>query len=447
MRISKILRRSGLLLGLTLLVVIGWQAGLFLYESDNRGARAPYLQMSAADGMTIRWNTDTDERGVVRYGERPNQLNLVARENAERTVHELRLRGLKPDTRYWYAVGTEKQNRHGGTPADWFVTSPKPGTDRPLRFWVQGDPGYATSYARDGRDSMVEWITEHPRPGLPFLDLWLTTGDNAYSHGRNSEFQQNLFDVYPRLLANIPYWPVFGNHDARRWAFFDIFTFPTQGESGGVPSGSEHYYAIDYGQVHFVVLDSHHGDRTPEGVMLTWLKQDLAATKQPWLIALFHHPPYTKGSHNSDNPLDSSDRMGEMRENALPILEAAGVDLVLSGHSHVYERSRLIDCHYGDSTTLKPPMILGKDSPYTKPTGLTPHAGAIYNVVGSTARANNGPLDHPVMAVSKSQAGSLIVDVAGDTLTAHFITDFGDEADRYTIIKKDEAGVPERCKP
>ncbi len=445
MRLSKLLRRGGLLLAVVVLAVVGWQAWLFLQESSNSGARAPYLQMSASDGMTIRWNTDVSERGMVRYGERPNQLTLRAQENGEREVHELRLRDLKPDTRYWYAVGNEKQNRYGGTPADWFVTAPKPGMDRPLRFWVQGDPGYATTFALDGRDAMVKWISAHPRPGLPFLDLWLTTGDNAYSHGRNSEFQLNLFDAYPRLLANIPYWPVFGNHDARRWAFFDIFSFPTQGESGGVPSGSEHYYAIDYGRVHFVVLDSHHSDRTADGDMLTWLKQDLAATKQPWLIALFHHPPYTKGSHNSDNPLDSGNRMGEMRENALPILEAAGVDLVLSGHSHDYERSVLLDCHYGDSATFKPSMIVAKDSPYTKPAGLTPHAGAIYNVVGSTARANNGPLGHPAMALSKNIPGSLLVDVAGDTLSAHFIGADGVELDSYMITKRGEAGVPRQC--
>ena len=59
--------------------------------------------------------------------------------------------------------------------------------------------------------------------------------------------------------------------------------------------------------------------------MLTWLQQDLASTNQPWLIAFFHHPPYAKGSHDSDVDV--------------------GVDLVLTGHSHCYERSYLIDGH------------------------------------------------------------------------------------------------------
>jgi 3',5'-cyclic AMP phosphodiesterase CpdA len=67
--------------------------------------------------------------------------------------------------------------------------------------------------------------------------------------------------------------------------------------------------------------------------MLTWLQADLESTTQDWIIALWHHPPYTKGSHNSDTETE----LIEMRQNVLPILEAGGVDLVLTGHSHCYE--------------------------------------------------------------------------------------------------------------
>ena len=51
--------------------------------------------------------------------------------------------------------------------------------------------------------------------------------------------------------------------------------------------------------------------------MLTWLQNDLASTAQPWIIAFFHHPPYSKGSHDSDTEIE----LREMRQNALPILE------------------------------------------------------------------------------------------------------------------------------
>ena len=113
--------------------------------------------------------------------------------------------------------------------------------------------------------------------------------------------------------------------------------------------------------------------------MLTWLQNDLASTTQPWVIAFFHHPPYSKGSHDSDTDIE----LKEMRQNALPILENAGVDLVLSGHSHSYERSFLIDGHYGTSSTFTSAMKKNGGSgredgtgAYRKPTyGMAPPRG------------------------------------------------------------------------
>lgn len=439
MRFRHILKRTAQLLLLLLVVAVVWQAWLYVEDASYDGDRSVYLQMQAPEAITLRWDSKEPYVGVVHYGGQAGQLEQKAVEASAVTEHELRLEGLRPDTRYWYSVGSDQQVQHGGSDSDWFVTAPEVGSERPVRFWVQGDPGNALPTTLAGRDAMRAWIDKHPRQGLPYLDLWFTTGDNAYRYGRNIEYQRNLFDVYPKLLSNIPYWPVYGNHDARRWAFFDIFTFPTKGESGGVPSGSEHFFSFDYGRVHFVILDSHATDRSRDGKMMQWLKTDLAATHQPWLVTLFHHPPYSKGSHDSDEPGDSSDRLIEMRENFLPVLEKAGVDLVLSGHSHVYERSYLIDCHYGESDSLKPSMIvekgLGRETPYRKPLGLVPHAGTVYSVVGSSAYADKGPLDHPVMAVAKRELGSLLVDVVGNTLTARFITPKGEVLDEYRIVK------------
>lgn len=187
------------------------------------------------------------------------------------------------------------------------------------------------------------------------------------------------------------------------------------------------------------MLDSHTSSRRVNGEMANWLRRDLAANKKTWLIAIFHHPPYTRGSHNSDNLNDSRGRMTDMRENILPILEEGGVDLVFAGHSHVYERSYLLDCHYGTSDELKPSML--KDNsphgPYRK-TSMTksaPHQGAVYLVVGSSAKADYGPLNHPVMAISKQVTGSMIVDVDGLRLEARFVDDQARVVDEFRIEK------------
>jgi len=75
--------------------------------------------------------------------------------------------------------------------------------------------------------------------------------------------------------------------------------------------------------------------RATNSPMANWLRADLDANTNQWLIAFWHHPPYSKGSHDSDDEIE----LIEMRQNIVPILEAHGVDLVVCGHSHNYERS------------------------------------------------------------------------------------------------------------
>lgn len=239
-------------------------------------------------------------------------------------------------------------------------------------------------------------------------------------------------------------WPTYGNHDARRWVFFDIFTFPTKAESGGIASSSEHYYSFDYANIHFVMLDTQDSDRDIDGKMLTWLKKDLQQTKQQWLITFFHHPPYTKGTHDSDNERDSGGRLISVRENILPLLESAGVDLVFSGHSHMYERSELMNCHYGDSSTFKKSMIraTNKNSQYKKKgKNITENSGTVYTVIGSSSKVDVGPLNHPAMPHSLQEAGSMIFDVNNNKLKAFFINKDGEAKDQFEIIKGVAEGV------
>ena len=275
-------------------------------------------------------------------------------------------------------------------------------------------------------------------------------GDNAYPDGTDSEYQDAVFDMYLTELRQTPLWPTLGNHDGREadsptqsGPYYDLFTLPALGEAGGLASGTEAYYSFDYGNIHFICLDSFDTDRSVGGAMLTWLQADLAATIQPWIIAFWHHPPYSKGSHDSD----SETPLEQMRERALPILEAGGVDVVLTGHSHSYERSFLIDGHYGASDTLDPSMILdgGDGRPdgtgaYTKPSvGPAAHEGAVYAVAGSSGKTSNGPLDHPVMFVSLETLGSLVLDIDQLQLDARFIGGDGATHDYFTLVKNVES--------
>jgi hypothetical protein len=175
--------------------------------------------------------------------------------------------------------------------------------------------------------------------------------------------------------------------------------------------------------------------------MLSWLEQDLAANMSDWLIAFWHHPPYTKGSHDSDREIE----LVQMRENALPLLEAYGVDLVLTGHSHCYERSFLLHGHYGSSGTLVEDMLKNEGSgrsdeggPYARPiSGPTANQGTVYVVAGSSGQTSAPQPDwpHPAMFESLLQLGSLVLDIDGDRLDVKFLRETGVVEDYFTILK------------
>jgi hypothetical protein len=126
-----------------------------------------------------------------------------------------------------------------------------------------------------------------------------------------------------------------------------------------------------------------------------------------------------------------------------PILEDYGVDFVLSGHSHNYERSFLIDGHYGLSGTFGPehvvdggtgdPMV---DNAYEKTAkGLSPHTGTVYVVAGSASEVRPGIGNHPVMAAVLESLGSFILDVDGQSATATFLDETGTVLDTFEMNK------------
>ncbi|MGI9245065.1 MAG: metallophosphoesterase, partial [Verrucomicrobiales bacterium] len=324
--------------------------------------------------------------------------------------HLVRLGGLDPDTTYYYQIGTAQGEVLAGGDSDYhFVTLPNPGSTQPVRIWALGDSGTKDDNARSVRDAYLA-LSAIEQPA----DALLMLGDNAYSNGTDSEYQDAVFqDMYEDILRNRVLWSTQGNHDLG--AYFDIFDLPIAGEAGGVASGTEDYYSVDYGNVHLICLSSQDTNlcSDPNSLMYQWLSADLLATTQPWIIAYWHHPAYTKGSHDSDNAGDSGGRMEDMRSIALPILEAGGVDLVLSGHSHSYERSMFINGHYGQSASFDSATHVVQvgdgdpvgDGAYTK----NSEDGAVYITAGSSGKIS-GVDQHAAMQIWLNNLGSVIID-------------------------------------
>lgn len=301
---------------------------------DGTGLRRwPYLQSVTTTSARVAWTSTRGGRGVVRYGRRGSDTWLEVEATAEAfptsrtaddvdyTAFDATLSGLEAGAEHCYEILED-----GAVVATGLrLTSAWTGPERPLRILAFGDSGTGSSGQLALRDQML---------GRE-LDVFLHLGDMAYDDGTFVEFEETVFSVYRDLLHRTPTFPVIGNHEYHTddgQPYIDVYYLFEQTMRA---SDSERYYSFDYGDVHFVAFDSN-----PEMLdtvsssatddMVDWIRADLAASSASWKIAFCHHPPYSSGDHGSDT---------DVQRLVLPVLEEGGVDLVLVGHDHHYERS------------------------------------------------------------------------------------------------------------
>ncbi len=428
--------------------------------------REPYLQLATPNSIRILWRQQIFQQPSVKWGTSPGNLDktvsadkLVQRAtksddpsiSSELALHsaptktrqfEATIDGLQPNTKYYYAVLNGSEVLAAG-PSHYFKTLPTPNTDAPALIWVAGDGGTGGRTQAQVHTAAVEWVKKSGRE----LDMFLHVGDMAYQKGLDSEFSGRFFKMYAPTIQNTVCWAAMGNHegitskgDTGVGPYYDGYICPTKGEAGGVPSSREAYYSFDYGKIHFVVLDScseamrrSGGLSTLGNEMMAWLKEDLEKAKSDWLVAFFHHPPYTKGSHDSDSQKDYESIV--MRKTFMPLLESAGLDLVLSGHSHIYERSMLIKGATHTPSTAEGVVLDDGDGPYAKSPGLNDGEGSIYVVTGNSGTNLKRLGTIPFMKKIILEHGSVMLDIKGDTLKGIMVNKEGQESDIFEIKK------------
>lgn len=421
--------------------------------------RGPYLQAASSNSITVRWRTNTASRSRVMYGSTKEQTSNVANDSTLTTEHIVKLEGLQPHTRYYYKIATFTSSLQGDS-TNYFYTLPEAGKEGMYRIGVFGDCGNNSVNQRNVKKSMLNYL------GQNYMDAWLLLGDNAYNSGTDAEFQTKFFNIYKDdMLKQYPLFPAPGNHDyndrdfpganaqAQRTheiAYYQNFTMPVKGESGGIPSNNQAFYSFDVGNIHFLSLDSY-GKEDDQyrlydtlGPQVQWVKRDLDANKnRQWVIAYWHHPPYTMGSHNSDNEME----LVHIRENFIRILERYGVDMVLCGHSHDYERTRLIKGHYGKEATFNAAThnlsqssgkYDGSDNscPYVKD---SVNEGTVYVLSGSAGKLGGTQPDYPHNAMQYANAtdgGATLLEVQGNRLDLKWICADGTIRDRFTMMKE-----------
>jgi hypothetical protein len=219
--------------------------------------------------------------------------------------------------------------------------------------------------------------------------LVLHMGDVAYGSGAAWELERNHFAVYQRMLQSFPLFPSIGNHDDatdEAAPYLVAFDLP----DNGIVGERERFYSFDWGQVHFVALDT---ERMTD-VQARWLDADLSENRLPWVVVYGHRPPYSSGSHGSN--ITFRERFGSL-------LYKHRVSLVLSGHEHSYERTKPID-------------------------------GTVYVVSGGGGRETRPVGRSEFTAYSESVLHFVYVEADSEALVLHAIDGIGREFDSVRLV-------------
>ena len=308
-RLRSVLRAAGL--G----TAISATRSLLSATATEPTCREPYVQGVTATSAVIAWVSKEPGAGVVKYGKAPELgWEEVDRQTGRR--HAVAIADLEPGSTYHYRVEGVGESRLRGS----FRTA-LANEDSGFSFAVVGDSGSGGKGQR-----AVARLLELLKP-----ELILHTGDVVYPDGEERHYNRRFFEPYRELIRDVPVFPVLGNHDVRKGngtAFLENFHPPL-----GNPGSTKRYYSFDWGDAHFVALDSelYYNDKGSSAErQRVFLERDLISTRKRWKIAFLHRSPYGSSRHGGDEMV---------RYDLEPLFAKYGVDLVFAGHDHVYERT------------------------------------------------------------------------------------------------------------
>jgi hypothetical protein len=185
-----------------------------------------------------------------------------------------------------------------------------PNKDGSVRFLVIGDTGTGTAQQQELAGVMMKYYGAFP------YEFVLMMGDNMYGAEKATDFKKKFEDVYRGLLdKKVKFYATLGNHDESNQRFYEHFNL-----------NGEEYINFKKGNVSFYALNSNYMDKK----QVKWMEEKMAADTSEWKIAFMHHPPYSSGGKHGSST--------GVREVVEPIFLKHGINVVLAGHEHFYER-------------------------------------------------------------------------------------------------------------
>jgi predicted phosphodiesterase len=246
------------------------------------------------------------------------------------------------------------------------------------RFAVIGDTGTGDSHQAEVAKTLAAWRMKFP------YEFVLMMGDNLYGGDEAQDYRKKFEVPYKPLLdAGVKFHAALGNHDNPNQRLYKPFNM-----------NGERYYTFkpERGSVRFFALDSNYVDEK----QLDWLDKELAASGSDWKVCFFHHPLYSSGETHGSAELQ--------REKLEPLFVKHGVNVVLTGHEHFYER-------------------------------IKPQKGIAYFIVGNSAKLRRGDIQKTDLTAKGWDQGYafILMEVAGDTLSFQVISEKGETIDTGSV--------------
>lgn len=407
-------------------------------EKPERGSQKnpDHIMLSfcgnAETEMAVMWRTDAETKdGYILFGEENSKKikacdihETVKTDIDESTYHWVRLKDLKPSTKYYYTVGNDEFRSEEFS----FVTADEKTEN--FSFLVitdhqKGSPCLLPDYSSVG-EMLKKALNEHPEVKFIF-----TIGDNC-DNGQNDLQWNGMFEGLKGVIESVPYMMTTGNHDNRGFItyfpeptgkfylehadFFD-FQFGNAYPKNGPDGYTGENYSFDFGNAHFTVM----GINAPEKVS-EWAYEDIKNSNRLWKIGSYHFPIYPvmpEGQNDDGYPW--------LRK---PI-EQGRLDLLFAGHEHSFARTF--------------PTV--NDELFDRPSQGPVHyiAG---NGGGNIYHSNCQKVWHSCFFPQEERTGMYtIVEINGSVLTASAYMADGRTVDVFTIDKEKDIITPYSLAP
>ncbi len=277
--------------------------------------RGPYLGRPGDTSVAIVWNTDQPADSRVDYG-LPGAVPTTVRSAAATVHHVVTIGDLASGAAYRYQVFSDE------TPLGPIATftAPRGPAETAFTFAVIGDTATSSPEEKAVTDLIADQLVAGP------VDLILHAGDVVYPSGQEGSYDDQFFVPMADVVRQTPVLATLGNHDVRSAGGEPLLTDFVMPGNGITPL--PRFYALRQADALFVCLDVESSAFGGGSEQYAWLERTLAGAAEKWKFVFFHEPPYSASNPN---------RL--VRMILCPLFERYDVDIVFSGHEHLYERT------------------------------------------------------------------------------------------------------------